>query len=103
MPKRSPFITRTVCSTIVTAMVVDVESAEVSNQTVTFPRSFKTEKEMEAATRFAIDTDKVKFVSIVDVSHDRGVYGISETDFMAHAVRLADSRVVAKVENSENN
>lgn len=102
MPKRSPFITRTVCSTIVTAMVVDVESAEVSNQTVTFPRIFKTDKDLENATRFAIDTEKVKFVSIVDVSHDKGVYGISETDFMAHAVRLADNRNSAKNSESDN-
>ncbi len=102
MPKRSPYITRTVCSTIVTAMVVDVDSAEVSNQTVTFPRVFKTEKDLEKAVRYAIDTDKVKFVSIVDVAHDKGVYGISETDFMAHAVRIADNRNSAKSENSDN-
>ena len=76
-------------------MVVNTETTEVTNQTVVFPRDFKSSKDMEQATREAIDTDVITFVTILDVSHDRGVYAISELDFMAHAVKIADSRYPA--------
>lgn len=85
---RKPYITRTMQSETVTSMVCDTETAEVSNVTVTLGHTFKDPKAREKAVRAKVETENVKFVAVVDVETETGIYGISEDDFLAHAKKL---------------
>lgn len=85
---RKPYITRTMQSEAVTAMVCDTETAEVSNTTVTLGHTFKDPKAREKAVRAKVETGTTKLVAVVDVETVTGVYGISEDDFLAYAKKL---------------
>ena len=82
-------ITRTVEKTVVIALVFDKTTAEASDVAVTLGRKFNDTRAIERATRKAVESDPdMKFIEIVDVQTESVVLGISEQDFLAHAVTL---------------
>lgn len=82
---RKPQITRTFKTHRVTALCLDITTAESQNVTVTLPRVLNDEKKTLAAVRAAIETDTLKAVSIVDSEVVERLYTMDEDFFLAHA------------------
>ena len=98
MPRKS-YLTRTITSMKCTAMMVNTETAEVFNKDFTAARIIEDANKLNKYAAKILNTDNEKFVAIVDTEIVSGIYGISEEDFMAHAVRLGDNRT--EVKNNE--
>ena len=82
-------ITRTIEKTKVVALLFDKTTAEAHNETVVLARKLNDAKAIEKAVRKLVETDdNIKLVDIVDVSSETACYGITEQDFLAHAVEL---------------
>ena len=82
-------ITRTVEKTSVVALVFDKTTAEAGNVAVTLGRKFTDDRAIERATRKVVEADpNVKFIEVVDVKTQSVCLGISEEDFLAHAITL---------------
>lgn len=82
-------ITRTIEKMKVVALLFDKTSAEAYNETVVLARKLTDAKAIEKAVRKLVETDdNIKLVDIVDVSTETACYGITEQDFLAHAVQL---------------
>lgn len=82
---RIPSVTRTIQTTDVTVMCVDVTTAEVSNKTLTLPRTFKDEDAMLKAAKKAGETATCKFVQVVAHKVNEQLYGMTEADFIKYA------------------
>lgn len=85
--KKYPF-TRTISTQNVIALVFDKETAEAMNVNVTIAPVITDTKKLEKAVAAKLDTDKIKFIEIVDVSVDEKVYGLTLDAFMSNAVEL---------------
>lgn len=79
---RERMITRTVLATEVTALCLNIETAEPFNREVTLSGTFKDKKALEKAAKKLIDTDTVKCVSIVDCNEKETLYGMTEQQFI---------------------
>lgn len=96
---RKPQITRTFKTHRITALCLDITTAEPQNVTVTLPRVLNDEKKTMAAVKAAIETDTLKAVSIVDSEVIEQLYTMDEDFFLAHATPVA--RDTAEVSVSE--
>lgn len=85
---RTPSVTRTIQTTDITVMCVDVTTTEVSNQTFTLPRTFKDEEAMLKAVKKVGETDTCKFVQVVAHKVNEQLYGMTEADFIKYAKPL---------------
>ena len=63
---RKPMVTRTIITTKVIVLCLDVNSAEPFNETVTLPRTYKDDNKLLKTVEEVINTDTVKAVHIVD-------------------------------------
>lgn len=79
---RERMVTRTVLATEVTALCLNIETAEPFNRDVTLSGTFKDKKALEKAAKKVIDTDTVKCVSIVDCNETETLYGMTEQQFI---------------------
>jgi len=85
--KKAKMITRTMFTTTVTYMAVDVSKATV----VTYNDIIVGKHTPESALLALKDTyeaDTFKVVSVVSLTVDEGLYGMSEKEFLEHAVKL---------------
>lgn len=82
---RIPSVTRTIQTTDITVMCVDVTTAEVSNKTLTLPRTFKDESAMLKAAKKVGETDTCKIVQVVVHKVNEQLYGMTEADFIKYA------------------
>ena len=96
---RKPMVTRTIITTKVNAMCVNLESAEVFNKEVTLPRTYKDEKKLLKAVENVVNNDKEKAVQIVDSSEVETLYGMTEQDFIDSATVL-DPKTRKELEQS---
>ncbi len=79
-------ITRTMKTTHATVMVVDTETAEVSNLTFELPGTFKDDAATLKAIAKVADVPKTtKIVAVVDRDVSEQLYAISEADFLKYA------------------
>lgn len=85
---RKAMVTRTIVTTVATAMCVDTTTAEVCNKTVEVARTHKTEESLLKAVKAVIETEELKVVSIVDKYEKETLYGMTEDDFIANAKEL---------------
>lgn len=92
MPRSKNMITRTIVGTEVTLLALDTVSAEPQNVTYTLSGKFKDSKALLKAVQRKFDTDTLKHVSVVSTSAVNQLYGMDESDFIAHAVKLDDNR-----------
>lgn len=97
---RKPMVTRTIVTTKVTALCMEIKKCEPCNITVVLPRTFKTDEKLLKAVREQVDNDDVKVVHIVDKQEVETLYGMSEQDFIKGAVKL-DPNTRKAVETSE--
>ena len=99
---RKPMITRTIKTTKVNVLCCDVNSCELFNKAVVLPRTFKDEKKLLAKVHELVDTDEVKTVHIVDVAEVETLYGMTEQDFIEHAIELdPETRKAIAIEEHE--
>ena len=82
---RKPMVTRTIITTKVIVLCLDVNSAEPFNETVTLPRTYKDDKKLLKSVEEVINTDTVKAVHIVDKKEIETLYGMTEQDFINNA------------------
>lgn len=85
---RKPMVTRTIITTKVNVLCLDVVSAEPFNKEVILPRTYKDEKKLLTKVEEVVNTDEVKAVHIVDKSEVETLYGMTEQDFIDNAVVL---------------
>lgn len=85
---RKPMVTRTIITTKVNVLCLDIQSAEPFNKVVTLPRTYKDDKKLLKKVEEVVNTDDVKAVHIVDKKEIETLYGMSEQDFIDHATIL---------------
>ena len=81
-------VTRTIITTKVNVLCLDIQSAEPFNKVVTLPRTYKDDKKLLKKVEEVVNTDDVKAVHIVDKKEIETLYGMSEQDFIDHATIL---------------
>lgn len=82
---RVPMVTRTIVTTKVNVMCLNVETAEPFNQVVSVPRTYKDEESLLKAVKKAAETDNIKCVHIVDSEQVETLYGMTEQKFIEAA------------------
>lgn len=97
---RKPMVTRTFETMNITAMVVELSTAEVKNITVELPRVIKDEKKLEKVVS-ADMPDGIKFVAIVDSVVKQNIYGMTEADFLKYAHILDENRKIVDDEDED--
>lgn len=85
---RKPMVTRTIVTTKVNVLCLDIESAEPFNKVVTLPRTYKDEKKLLKKVEEVVNTDEVKAVHIVDKEEVETLYGMTEQDFITNSTIL---------------
>lgn len=82
---KTPMITRTIQTTEVDLLCLNIVEGEPFNTTVTIPRTYKDEAAMLKAASKLVDNDEQKAVHVVGSRVKETLYGMKETDFIAHA------------------
>lgn len=82
---RIPQVTRTIQTTEVTVLCLDIETGEPFNDYLVLPRTYKDEKAMLKQVEEVVNTDTVRAVHIVDSEVKKTRYGMSEQEFIKHA------------------
>ncbi len=82
---RIPMVTRTITTTKVNALCLNIKTAEPFNASTIVPRTYKTESILMEAVRANLETDEVKVVHIVDKEEIEALYGMTEQDFVKNA------------------
>lgn len=81
-------ITRTIVTTKVNVLCLDIKSAEPFNKVITIPRKYQDEKKLFKKVEEVVNTDDVKAVHIVDREEVEAMYGMTEQDFITNATVL---------------
>lgn len=81
-------VTRTIKTTKVNVLCLNIADAEPFNQCVELARTYKDEKAMMKAVSAIIDSDEVKAVHIVDSEVCEKLYGMTEQNFITNATEL---------------
>lgn len=97
---RKPMVTRTIITTKVTVLCLDINAAETFNETVTLPRTYKDDKKLLKSVEEVINTEEVKAVHIVDKKEIETLYGMTEQDFINNA-KILDPATRKEAEASE--
>jgi len=85
---RMRMVTRTVNTTVCTVMCVEVTTAKVENHVFEISGTFDTTPELLKAVQKLHDSDTFKVVAIVSAEEKEVLYGMPESDFIAHATVL---------------
>ena len=87
MAKES-MITRTITTTLATVLCLDVETGEPCSRSFKIPRIPKKENEILkfAAKVLAESEPNVHAVHVVETLIDEKIYGMTESEFLKHAV-----------------
>ncbi len=79
---RERMVTRTVIATQVTALCLNIETAEPFNKDVTLSGTFKDKQAVERAAKKVIDNETEKCVTVVEYHETETLYGMSEQKFI---------------------
>ena len=85
---RKRMVTRTIKTTVVDVLCLNIESAEPFNQTIILTGTYKDNKALMKAVSKRIDNDEVKAVHVVDKEEKETLYGMDENDFIEQATVL---------------
>ena len=92
---RVPMVTRTITTTKVNVMCLDIETGEPFNKTVVVPRTFKNDEKLLKKVKEVLETETLKPVHIVDKEEIETLYGMTEQEFIEHA-RVLPPRTVSE-------
>lgn len=84
MPKKA-MVTRTITTTKVEVMCLDIAQQEPYNGVVILPRTYKDDRAILKAAAAIIDDDTHKAVHVVRTEVMETLYGMTETDFIRNA------------------
>lgn len=79
---RERMVTRTVIVTKVTALCLNIETAEPFNKDVSLSGTFKDKQAVEKAAKKVIDNDTEKCVTVVEYHETEILYGMTEQKFI---------------------
>ena len=85
---RKPMVTRTIVTTKVNVLCLDIYNEEPFNKIVTLPRTYKDDKKLLKKVEEVVNTNEVKAVHIVDKEEVETLYGMTEQDFITYATIL---------------
>lgn len=85
---RVPMVTRTITTTEVNVMCLDIEKEETINKHVTVSRTLKDDEKLLKEVKKLVETDTIKAVHIVDKREVKTLYGMTEQEFIEHATVL---------------
>lgn len=85
---RQPMVTRTFMTTKVKILAVNVENEETSTVELVLPRTYKDKAAMLKMAQKINDNEQLKYVHVIDAEVVETLYGMSESDFIAHAKPL---------------
>lgn len=85
---RKPMVTRTIMTTQVNVLCLDIVAGEPFNKQVTLPRTYKEDKKLMKAIEEVVNTENVKAVHVVAKEEVETLYGMNEQDFINNAVVL---------------
>ena len=97
---RVPMVTRTITTTEVNVMCLDVEKGEPINKDVTVSRTFKDDEKLLKEVKKIVETDAIKAVHIVDKIEVETLYGMPEHEFIEHATVLPPRETKKEAENN---
>lgn len=95
---RKPMITRTILSTKVNVMCLNIETGEPFNTDVVIPRTYKDEKKLFKAVEQVINKENVKAVHITHTEVEQNLYGMTEQQFIESAEKLPPRKLANKGE-----
>lgn len=99
---RKPMVTRTIVTTKVNVLCLDIQRAEPFNKEVILTRTYKDEKKLLKKVEEVVNTEDIKAVHIVDKSEVETLYGMNEQDFINNAEILdPETRKVIEVESED--
>lgn len=86
-------VTRTIISTKVTALCIDLNKVEPYNDTIIIPGSFSvSDKKLETKVHEFYDNDSRKMVQIQSAEQEEKIFGMTEELFMKYAQELDEKR-----------
>ena len=89
MARTVNMVTRTIKSTKVTALCLDIVTAEPLNKTFvvsgTYPSDPKGTAKLLKKVKYLADTETFKVVAIADTEVEENLYGMTEEEFIAGA------------------
>lgn len=95
---RVPQVTRTIQSTKVTVLCMDIENETPVKKEVTLPRTYKDDAHVLKAVKKIMDTEKFIAVRILGTELEEALYGMSEQKFIELAEKLPPRKVGETVE-----
>lgn len=101
---RKPMVTRTIVTTKVNVLCLDINTAEPFNKVVALPRTYKDEKKLLKKVEEVVNTDEVKAVHVVGKEEVETLYGMTEQDFITNATILDPTtrkELEAEIEETE--
>lgn len=99
---RVPMVTRTITVTKITALCLNIETAEPFNKTVMLSGTFNDEKSMMKAAEKILNTETERAVHIVSTEEIETLYGMTEQEFIQKA-QVLPPRIKKKNQNSSKN
>ena len=99
---REPMVTRTITATKITALCLNIETAEPFNKEVTISGTFKDEEAMMKAAEKILNTETEKAVHIVSSEEIETLYGMTEQEFIQKAKVLPPRPKKEKTETSNS-
>lgn len=82
---RVPMVTRTIITTKVNVMCLDIETGEPCNKSVVVPRTYKDDEKLLKKVKEVLETETLKPVYIVYKEEIETLYGMTEQNFIEHA------------------
>lgn len=98
---RKPMVTRTIITTKVNALCLDLVKCEPFNKEFVLPRTYKDDKKLMKALEEVGNTETAKVVHVVDKEEVETLYGMSEQKFIENATVLdKDTRKELEAEDT---
>ena len=85
---RKPMVTRTIVSTQVNVLCLNLVTTEPFSKLITLPGTYKDEKTIMKQVSAEVDNKEVKAVNVLDKEIIKKLYGMSEAKFIKNAEEL---------------
>lgn len=82
---RIPMVTRTIQTTQVSALCVNIAEQKPVEKTFTLSGTYKSEKQLLKALESVVNDDNIKVVHVNSTEVQQTLYGMSEQDFISNA------------------
>lgn len=92
---RVPMVTRTITTTKVNVMCLDIETGEPCNKITVVPRTYNDDEKLLKKVKEVLETETLKPVHVVDKEEIETLYGMPEQEFIAHS-RVLPPRSVSE-------